>query len=92
MRGNSENEPNQTLRSSDAPRCWSIRAVGDRTHPMLFAGYQTNPNYLGICWTFLQRHPLFLEIGRALQAQAATQKGKARPRYSNPSHCYALTN
>ena len=59
---------------------------------MLFAGYQTNPNYLGICWAFLQRHAAFLQIGGAIEAEAAAQEGEARPPYLNRSHCYALTN
>jgi len=39
----------------------SVR-VGDRRHAMLAVGDQTNPNYLGICWTFLKSHALFAKF------------------------------
>jgi len=59
---NRENKPTASIASSRlehhiAPRKWSgkgcqLLRFRDGGHPMLFAGYQTNPNYLGIYWAF----------------------------------------
>ena len=75
MREFAENAPHMSSPWREpAEKPASIGPVGDGAHPMLFAGYQTNPNYLRICWTFFQRETFFLQIDGSLQPQAAAQE------------------
>jgi hypothetical protein len=55
-------------------RLAELRLIGDRRHSMLFAGYQTNPNYLGICWTFFERLALFAQCPRVRNPEAFPHK------------------
>jgi hypothetical protein len=56
----------------------------DRCHPMLFARYQTNPNYLTICWSFFDGGALLAH--RAAVADTEQIADERKLRFSNPYH------
>ena len=53
---------------------------------MFAVGYQTNPNYLGICWGFFDRHAPFPEILGLAESEEFADKGEFRFSYSYRSH------
>jgi len=62
----------------------ALFSAWDGRHPMLFAGYQTNPNYLGTCCGFFERGALLAHpVGVTDTEPFADER---EPRFSNSHH------